>query len=269
MISPTPMICSECNEVGTFKCESCDQTYCQQHAILRQRLLDEQLDWLTVDHDDLVQDLSSQIARPKYHPSMSAIDKWEEETIARIQSTAVLARRALIDALDQHVIKVRKSLSALTEKLHEARQRINSFNENDIQDWTTTLQELKQMPVFPVTIDQYNNIHGLIINVKEQPQRAANSELNNDKSTLSSLLSIIHDPIDSTSMSKKTQRQTITKNVTKNSNISIKKVQFEDAPSNSSETNTPGKVVIIEEQQSENPTTSPIRQVPIKIPLGS
>ena len=43
---------------------------------VHQRFLDEQLDWITVDHDNLRQELQEQLARPKYVPSMAVIDQW-------------------------------------------------------------------------------------------------------------------------------------------------------------------------------------------------
>ncbi|CAF4934990.1 unnamed protein product, partial [Rotaria socialis] len=51
-----------------------DKTHYQQNTDDHQRILDEQLDWLTVDHDDLMQDILTQKSTPKYHPSMSVID---------------------------------------------------------------------------------------------------------------------------------------------------------------------------------------------------
>ncbi|CAF4991627.1 unnamed protein product, partial [Rotaria socialis] len=51
-----------------------DKTHYQQNTDDQQRILDEQLDWLTVDHDDLMQDILTQKSTPKYHPSMSVID---------------------------------------------------------------------------------------------------------------------------------------------------------------------------------------------------
>lgn len=40
-----------------------------------EKYLGEQLDWLTVDHDDLKSDLLERMSAPKYHPSMATIDQ--------------------------------------------------------------------------------------------------------------------------------------------------------------------------------------------------
>jgi hypothetical protein len=251
MVLSSPMTYSKSN--------GCNQTYCQQHIDQHQRLLDEQLDWLTVDHDDLRQDILERIATPKYHPSMSLIDKWEEETIAHIRHTAVLARRALIDALDQHVLEVKNTLNILTPKLREARNGIKSFNENDIEEWATVLQELKQMPAFLVTVDKENNIHGLTIDLrKEKPIH--HSEFNRDESTSRCLVSILHDPTASTSTSNTTECQTVSTNLdAKETDVDNQKIKFNNVSTNRSETVTPGGVIIIREQQEEKPTNTTIR----------
>jgi len=255
MLLPLPTTSSDSN--------GCNQTNCQQHVDQHQRLLDEQLDWLTVDHDDLRQDLLEQISRPKYHPSMAVIDQWEEETIARIRHAAVLARRALIDALDQHAFEVQKILNTLTPKLREARQHIKSFNENDIQEWANILQDLKQMPVFPVTVDKNNNIHGLILNLGKQP-RTPHSE-----SKSQSLVTIIHDSTSPTSTSNAIESLTVYTNVTKKPDVEKKTVTFHDVSSNRLRTITPGGVTIIRKQQTNEDTTLSIPQAHAQIPFDS
>jgi hypothetical protein len=247
-----------------------NQTNCQQHVDQHQRLLDEQLDWLTVDHDDLRQDLLEQISRPKYHPSMAVIDQWEEETIARIRHAAVLARRALIDALDQHAFEVQKTLNTLTPKLREARNRMKSFNENDIQKWASMLQELKKMPVFPITIDKDKNIHGLTIDLRKE-KRTHHFKSNPKESITNCLVSIIRDPTASTSTSNRTICQIVPKNLTKKTDADNKNLKLDNVSSNRSKTITPGGVIIIREQQKEESTTSaiPVRRAHAEIPFDS
>jgi hypothetical protein len=244
------------------KSNDCNQTYSQ-----RQRLLDEQLDWLTVDHDDLKQDLLERISAPKYHPSMSVIDKWEEQTIARIRHAAFLARRALIDALDRRVFEVKETLSTLTPKLRDARNHIKSFNENDIQEWSTMLQELKQIPVFPVTVDKENSIPGLTIDLTKEEQTYQS------ESTSRNLISILRNPITSTSTPSTTEFQLSPTNLPKKTDIDKKKVNFDNVSSNGSYTVTPESVIIIREQPKNETTTTitarHVRQAHAEIPFDS
>ncbi|CAF4320616.1 unnamed protein product, partial [Adineta steineri] len=103
MASSSQTICSERTSTANYKRNGSKKTYCKFHNDQHRKLLDEQLDWLTVDHDDLQQKLLDHESTPTYHPSMSVIDKWEQESIARIQNIAVLARRRLLQVLNQHV----------------------------------------------------------------------------------------------------------------------------------------------------------------------
>ncbi|CAF1136662.1 unnamed protein product, partial [Rotaria sordida] len=252
-LSP-PKMTNACNEVGSFKCNRSSQTYDQQDVDQHQRFLDEQLDWLTVDHDDLRQDLLERILTPKYHPSMTVIDTWEQESIACIRRTAVFARRALIDALDQHVFEISNKLNILTPKLREARDRIEPFDEDDIRKWASILQELKQMPLFPVIIDKENSIHGLTIDLSTH-ERTSHSESNCEEPTPHTLLSIIRNPTSSMSMSNRMECQTRSTSALKNIHAKNKAVKFDDISSNRSETITPGGVLIIRESQNDETTT--------------
>jgi hypothetical protein len=254
MLASSSTSCSQCNEIGILTCDGCNKIYCQQHLHEHQRYLDEELDWITVEHDDLMEDLAQQIATPKYHPSMGIINKWEEESIARIRQSAFLARRTLIDALDKNVFEVKKSLNTLTHKLREARHRVKSFNEKDIQRWATTLQELKQMPVFPVTIDKNSGIYGLMVDVRQQP-RTPQPDSNRDIPTLWGLISIAQDLISPIPTPITTECQQVPRNTTKKTHAHKKKVKFSDVPSNKSETITPGGVIIIREQQNDEAAT--------------
>ncbi|UJR32781.1 hypothetical protein I4U23_020243 [Adineta vaga] len=181
------MISSRSKRRDTIKCHTCGQTYLSKDKNPHEELLDEQLDWLTVDHDDLRQDILEQNSRPKYHPSMSIIDHWEQESIERIKYIAYRARRTLIDALDEHMFKVERILNTLTPKLHEARQSIKSYNENNIKEWAKTLHELKQIPLLPIVIDKDNKIFGITVNsgksTRSSPSKSITFSLDSTSST--------------------------------------------------------------------------------------
>ena len=206
-------------------------------------ILDEQLDWLTVDHDDLQEELSERIRSPKYHPSMATIDRWEEETIERIRQTAIFARRALIGALDQHVVDVQERLNDLTTKLTEARYGKKFFAENDIQEWTMTLHQLKQIPSFPILPDPQTNIQGIVLDLRKH-QRMSSFDSTSQKLSLPYLISTLHDFIPPTSMSPK------------NTEADQNEVHVgNDILSNISRT-TVSKVMTIREQPQNEPSTT-------------
>jgi hypothetical protein len=219
------------------------------------KLLDEQLDWLTVDHDDLRQDILERISTPKYHPSMAVIDQWEEESIAHIRQMAVLARRTLIDALDQHVFEVNKTLNRLTPKLREARDRVKPFNQNDIREWATALQKLKQIPMFPVTVDEDIHIPGLTIDLRQET-RTYRSESKCDDLT----------PI---TTSTRTEYPIVPINFSKKINIGNKEVKFDNVPSSRSHKVTSEGLIIIRDSSKLNLTPKSIRRAHTETPLDS
>jgi hypothetical protein len=246
---------------GARRCNSYTQTSFKHQNSEDQTALDEKLDWLTVDHDDLMQELSQRISTPKYHPSMAVIDKWELEAIERIRQAAVLARRTLVDALDQHVTEVKKTLSTLTPKLREARGRTVPFKETHIQEWANLLQELKKIPVLPVSIDQENNIHGLSIDLRKQQTIPCSPSCRIERPS-DALVSIIRDPLLSPTPPSSSPEDIKTK-----SDANCRKVKFDVVSSFRSETITPGGVTIIREEKKTANITSDIRRADAEIPI--
>ncbi|CAF0846815.1 unnamed protein product [Adineta ricciae] len=223
----------------TVKCHACGHL-CSSPPIMapNESVLNEQLDWLTVDHDDLRQEILEQSSRPKYHPSMSIIDHWEQESIKRIQRTAYLARQTLINALDEHMLKIEKILHSLTPKLRHARQYIKFYSQNDIKEWAKTLQELKQIPPLPVTIDEDNKIYGIIIS------RARSKQISPAKSFTFSLNST-----SSNSTLSGNEYQAIRTLINDDDNL-IRTV--EDYSSKNSRNITPGGVLIIRDYENHD-----------------
>jgi hypothetical protein len=223
-----------------------------------QTLLGEQLDWLTVDHDDLRQDLLEKTATPKYHPSMATIDKWEKETIARIQHTAILARRTLLDALDKHVHEVKNTLNTLTPQLRDARDGTKPFNGRDIKEWATILNELKQIPTFPVIRDKKNKIYGISIKLQKEEQTPPSVSNRHDRN--SPLLT-----------SNATEYQGPSSNTLKRTDKDNKKVDTGNTLSNESHTITPrGPAIVREPPRNETTITPRYSRLPhAEIPFDS
>ncbi|CAF1175372.1 unnamed protein product [Adineta steineri] len=232
----SPMSFPDHNQDECIKCDTFDQH--ERH------LLDEQLDWLTVDHDDLKEDILERIARPKYHPSMAIIDRWEEQAIARIRYTAVLARRTLFNALDKHILEISKTLNELTPKLCEARWHTKSFDKNDIQEWNNILRELKKTPIFPATIDKINYIPELTIDLRTQyqtPQYESESY---------GVVSFIYDSSHSTTISNEDQDEPIYENIPNSPSLDNETIKNDTVTSNTVQIITPENALINEKQQN-------------------
>ena len=189
-----------------------------QHAY--QRYLEEQLDWITVEHDDLREELNEQFSTPKYHPSMSTVDQWEKEMIENIRRMAVFARRTLIFALDQNAFQVKKNMDQITPALRDARAGIRPFTERDLKEWMMLLRQWRRVPALPVRVGKSSSVQELTIDLRDDSSKSFAAE----QIQYYGLISIIHP-----SPSHHTHQQ-------------------QTSTSPRSETITPGGIVIIREQ---------------------
>ena len=94
--SSSKVPCAICGgkSVGIFKCEGCLQAFCRKHSSEHRDLVSHQLEGIVLEHDQLQQKISeSKSQQPNQHPLFAEIDKWERDSIVKIQQTAEQARR--------------------------------------------------------------------------------------------------------------------------------------------------------------------------------
>ncbi|UJR37259.1 hypothetical protein I4U23_029968 [Adineta vaga] len=167
--------CSTCKDLAGFYCNGCNRIFCQSHADEHHQSLYEQLDWITVDHDDLVQKLyRTSTIMQRNHPSRKIIDKWEEESIKQIRQTANEARHSLNDTFKLHLDELKEKLKLLTNKLNEICENSEvTFDERNIKQWVTELRDIKHdfltTPTFTVRI--HGNKPVVMPIIKIQPDR--------------------------------------------------------------------------------------------------
>ena len=92
--SKTP--CATCGSKGTgiFRCEGCIQVFCRKHLNEHRDLLSHQLDEIVIEHDTLQQTIhENKDKQNDQHPILKQIDKWEIDSIIRIQQVAEEARQ--------------------------------------------------------------------------------------------------------------------------------------------------------------------------------
>src|ERR1700722_14840095 len=84
--------CAICvgKSVGIFKCEGCLQAFCRKHSIEHRDVLSHQLEGIVLEHDQLQQKISESKCQ---QPLFAEIDKWERDSIIKIQQTAAQARQ--------------------------------------------------------------------------------------------------------------------------------------------------------------------------------
>lgn len=168
-------VCSLCTNDADFFCHGCEKLFCLIHANEHRQTLYDQLDWLTVDHDDLLDLLKHASAIQQTNDqSQKIIDKWEEESIRHIRKTADDARQALANAIDSHITDAKQRLEHFKTKLHTlANNQHLYFDERNLKEWSKELQTLKadylMAPSFTVRI--HGNKPVVMPIIKIQPQQ--------------------------------------------------------------------------------------------------
>lgn len=165
--------CHLCKEHAEFFCHGCNRILCVHHADEHRELLDEQFDWLNVDHEDLVETFNqTSLIEQTNTQSKKIIDLWEEESIRHIRQTADDARQALTNMMNNYVNTVKERLHALSEQLKAVQQENFLFDERNLQQWTTELHQLKRElhTTPPYTVRVHGNKPVVMQIIKIQPE---------------------------------------------------------------------------------------------------
>jgi ribosomal protein L17 len=95
--------CATCGNksVGVFKCEGCSHTFCRKHSNEHRDSLIHQLDEIVLEHDTLQQTIVEQKEKQSdQNRFIEQIDKWEKESIVKIQQRAKEARQQVEKLID-------------------------------------------------------------------------------------------------------------------------------------------------------------------------
>lgn len=87
--------CATCGNkaAGIFRCEGCVQVFCRKHLNEHRDTLSHQLDEIVFEHDTLQHTLVGNSKKSNTrHPVLKEIDRWEDESIVKIQRLAEEAR---------------------------------------------------------------------------------------------------------------------------------------------------------------------------------
>jgi len=121
--------CAVCNKHGgVLICNGCRLTFCSKHVIKHRQELAYKLEDVMHEHDLIRQDIEQS---SNEYSHLRKIDKWEKESIKKIQIAAETARVDLREILD-------KSKRRLIKKSHHINSNLNSswksddFSENDL-----------------------------------------------------------------------------------------------------------------------------------------
>jgi uncharacterized Fe-S cluster-containing radical SAM superfamily protein len=92
--SKTPCATCASKAAGILRCEGCLQIFCRKHLNEHRDLLSHQLDEIVLEHDTLQQTIvENKSEQNKQHHILNQIDKWEQDSIVKIQQIAEEARQ--------------------------------------------------------------------------------------------------------------------------------------------------------------------------------
>ena len=130
-----------------------------KHLLEHRQELHEQMDILTLEHDQLQQHLTRETT-DQPSPLMARINRWESKSIEKIQRVADEVRSQLRDLLAQTKKDIERPLQQIAAELRENR-RAESFTETELKKWTNQLRELKAQLEKPSTIRLMNDEGGI------------------------------------------------------------------------------------------------------------
>jgi hypothetical protein len=146
--------CVTCNKGGILMlCDRCNQTYCDKHINEHRQQLAHQL--TDIDHEyDLIQQEIRQ--SPNKHSLLKSIDKWEKESIVKIQTTAETVREELQQMVNDAKERLSTACRDIVENLRSSRE-IGEYCDNDLARAMQQLKQLRTKVVAPLSVHLVEN----------------------------------------------------------------------------------------------------------------
>jgi hypothetical protein len=144
--------CVTCGkEKSAVRCEGCLQIFCFNHLTVHRQELSQQLDEIEINRDLFRQTLNEQTNDRQKHFLIKQINKWEKDSIEKIQQTAEECKQILRQHTIEHFNQIEINLAKLTDRLRVTR-RDDDFNEIEINQLKQKLTQLTK------ELDQPSNI---------------------------------------------------------------------------------------------------------------
>jgi hypothetical protein len=144
-------------------CDRCQQIFCDKHVIEHRQQFAHQLDGIMEEHDLIQQELRLPSNK---HSLLNNIDKWEKDSIVKIQTTAETVRTDLRQMIDSSKERLSVVCHDITENLRSTRQ-VGDFCENDLIRAMQQLKQLKMKIASPLSVhlveDKTSVIHLITI----------------------------------------------------------------------------------------------------------
>jgi len=147
---PAKHSCITCNKGGIIMlCDRCEQTFCDKHVIQHRQQLPNQLDDIIKEHDLIQEELRQPSTK---HSLLKSIDKWEKESIVKIQTAAETAREELREMIENSKERLSTVCRDIVENLHSNRE-VGEFCANDLIKAMQQLKQLKMKIVSPLSVN--------------------------------------------------------------------------------------------------------------------
>ena len=141
--------CVTCSKSGGIMiCDGCQKSFCGKHSIEHRQELTNQLDGIMQEHDLLQQEFNQLSVD---NSLLKQINKWEKESITKIQVAAEAARADLREIIEKSKQQLSKSCHDIASNLRSSREA-DDFSENDLDQWIKQLKELKLEIISPSLI---------------------------------------------------------------------------------------------------------------------
>ena len=151
--------CTICNKGGIIMlCDRCQQIFCDKHVIEHRQQSPNQLDGLIKEHDFMQQELRQPSTQ---HSLLKSIDKWEKESIVKIQTAAEAARAELRQMIEDSKERLSTACRDIVENLQVTREA-GQFCGNDLLQSMHQLKQLKMKIASPLSVNLTENKNSVI-----------------------------------------------------------------------------------------------------------
>jgi hypothetical protein len=216
----------------------------------------ERLKLLDNDLAQISEKLNEENINAQYASCWQDIDMWEENEIGLIKETANLMRQEIIDVVGERLYRPRQDLSMLTTEINKARERMEAFNENDLERWKRVLDRVKKLAEFTITLS--NTDDGLELTLSGENVEDAFSSENTNRQVSGDI------PISSPQLQRMDHIQDTPETIpaTENNSSSTNNMQSNQTQVSATSANIGSiqRVGAVERETRERPTTTLIRR---------
>jgi hypothetical protein len=187
--------CSICHKGGdVFTCRGCRQAFCAKHVDEHREKLSREVENLAEEHELLRRDLNRE---NEAQSLLSAVNTWEQESLAKITFAAETVRADLQRWIDRHNIDVKIPFERITNEVRSC-QQADDYTEIDLKRWIQQLEEfrskIEKVPMIHMMEedDDTEVIH--LIKLTEAPEPAPSSPISRSALTNEKTMTSFQEP---------------------------------------------------------------------------